>query len=529
MKIALLFGLPDIIGTAAAVNGTLTASSEGEFRLPQGGRREIELATFTLKQGSFPTMIQVKTADHPFSFFLRDVSSEFPIYIPEFRVAVIPATDSRTFQQVADAVAARNLLSDFDRFENEPEESYENACAKNRNQYCPTWLGFGRDMRMFRVGRQDVVNCWNDYLYFGSITPVYHSFPHYYANTLDAYKILFEIGPGEHCRNPITRRLEGGILPILHAVQDEADIQYHITSFTSLEKNLPSERTIRGSDWQAAYANSGCNALTPEAREKIKKLLDREMNRREQETVCAFRAEAVNIGKTPNYAFFKAPHVHGLPRDEGKPKFENGKSWFTADNRVYAVAMIDGQPMPDEEMAILVPPGQKVVFDILVPHSPIDAKRAEKLFQWNFTRHLDAIRNYWRKKLTAAGKITVPETAINERIRAGLLHCDINTLGMTGTGPLLPDVGSYSPIGTESSPMIQIFDSFGWHRIAERCIDFFLVRQKENGYIQNYSNYQSETGPLLWTAGEHFRYTRDLDWLRRVFPQLKKAVEFLLE
>ena len=70
-------------------------------------------------------MINVLTAKNPFSFFLRDVNSENPIYIPEFQAAVLPVEDSRNFRQVADEIAGKVLLSDFGRFENEPEESYE--------------------------------------------------------------------------------------------------------------------------------------------------------------------------------------------------------------------------------------------------------------------------------------------------------------------------------------------------------------------------------------------------------------------
>jgi hypothetical protein len=489
----------------------------------------IEINDCKLERGAFPTIISVKTGEKSFSFFLRDLSSKFPIYIPEFGLAAVPGDDPRGFQEISAAIKAQSLLSDFDRFEKEPEESYENACSHNRDQYCPTWLGLSRDIRMFRVGLQNAVLCGYEYNYFGAITPVYHSFPRKYEDTDYAYKILFEIGPGVNCRNNVTRRLESGTLPILRAVQDEADIQYHITSFAALEKNLLREESLRGSDWQAAYANNGFNALTPDERESMKTLLDSEMNQREEETVCALRVEAVNVGKTPNYAFFKAPHCTPVPDKKEIMEFSGGKAVFTELNKVYAVALIDGKAMSDEEMAVLVEPGQKVVFDILVPHSPLPEKRAEKLFAWDFERQLDACRNFWMQKLESAAKIKVPETAIDERIQAGLLHCDINTLGLEKDGPLLATVGWYAPIGTESAPMIQIYDSMGWHKLAERCIDFFLTRQKENGYIQNYSDYQSETGPLIWTAGEHFRYTRDMDWLKRVMPQLKKAANFLLE
>ena len=68
----------------------------------------------------------------------------------------------------------------------------------------------------------------------------------------------------------------------------------------------------------------------------------------------------------------------------------------------------------------------------------------------------------------------------------------------------------------------------GWHRLAERSLNFFLDRQHADGFIQNFGGYQLETGPALWTMGEHYRYTRDDAWVRRIQPKLLKACEYLL-
>jgi len=94
---------------------------------------------------------------------------------------------------------------------------------------------------------------------------------------------------------------------------------------------------------------------------------------------------------------------------------------------------------------------------------------------------------------------------------------------------VLATIGWYGPIGSESAPIIQFFDSMGWHHLAERALQFFLNRQRDDGFIQNYGGYQLETGPALWTMGEHYRYTRDNAWVKRIRPNLLKACEFLLK
>ncbi|MBT9137876.1 MAG: hypothetical protein DDT31_00418 [Syntrophomonadaceae bacterium] len=534
MKTAILFGI-DSCGKIEVTNGKLnkifaykgTKISGNSFQLSSGSRLEISFTDYTLKNGAFPTIITVTTENNPFSFNLRDVNSDNPIFIPEFKVAIVPAEDSRSYQEVSNAITSRRLVSDFNRFESEPEESYENAGKLNRNQYCRTWLGLGRDMRMFRVGYQDNFDYW------GQVQPCFHSIPQNFPEAENSfYQINFEIGHGASCRPQITRHLEENMLPILHSTQIEQDVHYKITVFATLENESLTDSNVRGSEWEACYANTGINMMSKEGREKIKTLLDREMRLREQEVVCCLRIEAVNTGKVPRYTWFKAAHAtpfkgssYSLP---DKHHFKDGFSIFETIGKIYAVNRIGEDLMPEEEMAILIPPGKSVKFDLLIPHSPISKERADALRKLDFETHLGACRRFWKNKLKSAASIFVPEKPINENIKAGLLQCDLVTLGLESKGPTLATIGWYSPIGTESSPIIQFFDSMGWHKLAERSIQFFFERQHKSGFIQNFNGYESETGPLLWTVGEHFRYTNDVEWLKRVLPNIKKAVDYLL-
>ncbi len=542
-QIAILFGGGKIQGQVNAVNGRVgaLAAKDGKvdgmaFALPAGGRLEVSFAEFSLKRGAFPTICNVFTENNPFAFNLRDVSSATPIFIPEFQVAVVPADDQRDYAQVVWDVAARGAISDFTRYLNEPEESYAHAAGRNRRQYCQTWLGLGRDLRMFRVGYQERYQFW------GQIQPCYHTVPQYLSFLQarfervpeSAYQLNFVIGQGASCRPRISRRLEDGVLPILRSVQVEEDVQYHLTVFATLEKTPLAPGAVRGSEWDACYANTGGNMLSPEQREELRPKLEAEMRGREEETVCCLRVEAVNTGRVPRYAWFKAAFITGFNglalryTDAGKADFQAGYTRLTGCAGVFAVNRLDGAPLPEEEMAVLLQPGETATFDILVPHSPVDQSRAQALMSLDFDAHLDACRAYWRARLESAAQIRVPEKPMDENIRAGLLHCDLATLGREPDGPALATIGWYSPIGTESAPIIQFFDSMGWHKLAERCIDFFFARQQPSGFIQNFARYESETGPLLWTAGEHFRYTRDTAWLKGVLPNIRKAAEYLL-
>lgn len=519
-----LAGLRVTAGRGRTWSGRFEVASDGPVRL------RVACRDCKLSPGSLATRLTIETRRHPFTFFLRDVNAQTPIVIPEYGVAVTVAGDRRGYAEILAAVRALGLKSELERIYGEPEETYATACAANRDQVAPTWLGLSRDMRIFQVGYSRLLGYW------GYVQARYHNTPvrgHETQNQPMA--VAFAIGRGAGCRAAIVRRLDDGVLPILHATQEDGDVRYELTAFATLETRPPTLRNLRGSHWLAAYFNGGCQMATPaECGQYIESLEKTEVKECAEETVCAMRIRAVNTAAFPRYAWFKAA-FHTTPetmdrypavrpgvfdRDTGFSRFESG--------RVFAVNRLDGRPMPDAEVAVLIPPGGSAVFEMLISHQPLPAERAAALAKLNFKQHLAACRSFWRGKLTSAARLSLPEPAVDERVRAGLLHCDLVAFGLEPKDPVEPAIGVYTAIGSESSPIIQFFDSMGWHRLAERCLDFFLARQRPDGFIQNFGGYQLETGPVLWTMGEHYRYTRDDAWARRITPQALKACDYIL-
>jgi hypothetical protein len=147
----------------------------------------------------------------------------------------------------------------------------------------------------------------------------------------------------------------------------------------------------------------------------------------------------------------------------------------------------------------------------------------------SFNEKLTECRNFWKAKLDNAARIKVPEKRIEEMIQAGLLHLDLITYGNEPDGTLAPCIGVYSPIGTESSPIIQFYCSMGLQDIAKRSLMFFLDKQHEDGMIQNFGGYMVETGAALWSMGEYFRYTLDTAWVKEVESKLVKSCDFLIQ
>ena len=97
----------------------------------------------------------------------------------------------------------------------------------------------------------------------------------------------------------------------------------------------------------------------------------------------------------------------------------------------------------------------------------------------------------------------------------------------------------YGTIGSESSPIIQSLDMRGLHKRAESCLNAWLSTQgdsmpagdyisKEGGFFHFWPNYTSDQGGVLWALAEHYLYTWDKDWLRKVAPQIIAGCDFLI-
>ena len=183
--------------------------------------------------------------------------------------------------------------------------------------------------------------------------------------------------------------------------------------------------------------------------------------------------------------------------------------------------------MEQEEVAILLRPGETMTIVVYMPHRPITQERALKLGKTDFTQRHRECRQFWRKKLASAAQISIPDPPINEMIQAGLLQMDLIMYGQEPGGPLAPSIGVYSPIGVYSDATIQFMDSMGWHDVARRALDYFLAKQHDDGFMQNFKGYMAETGAILADMGEHYRYTRDDQWVEGIAPKLIKSCEYI--
>lgn len=167
-----------------------------------------------------------------------------------------------------------------------------------------------------------------------------------------------------------------------------------------------------------------------------------------------------------------------------------------------------------------------MVLDSILSHRPEGLGETVQKQEIHFEEKMAEAAAFWRAKLGKGGITHLPEERLQQLWKAGHAHLELVTLG-EHQGPLLPKVGIYTAIGSESIPIVEFYHSIGEHETARRCVESFLQLQHESGRINLFLHYDIETGAILHLMGLHFAYTRDLEWVRRHAGAIKKAVSYL--
>jgi len=163
-------------------------------------------------------------------------------------------------------------------------------------------------------------------------------------------------------------------LPVLHTELIDEDIEYNNIAFASLESSPLQKGTNIGTQFLVADYYSDGHMFTPEQERLLKPLLETDSNKTEQ-TVLYFRSEATNKSSVPRYAWFRTlrPGSGWWERFKYSYNGENGLSSYSPD-RVFGISKLNGKPLPNEEIAVLLKPNETAVFEFCLPHNPISGK-----------------------------------------------------------------------------------------------------------------------------------------------------------
>ena len=133
----------------------------------------------------------------------------------------------------------------------------------------------------------------------------------------------------------------------------------------------------------------------------------------------------------------------------------------------------------------------------------------------------------WRSALNKGVEIAVGDTELGDVCRASTAYVLLSRVDGTFQAGRTAHIGFWIRDGVYC---MHALDLMGLHKEAEIAINNMLARQREDGLImqENYSNIEWDCqGEALWGAIQHYELTADTEWLRSVFPRIRKAVEWI--
>ncbi|NPV07986.1 MAG: hypothetical protein HPY83_08495 [Anaerolineae bacterium] len=151
---------------------------------------------------------------------------------------------------------------------------------------------------------------------------------------------------------------------------------------------------------------------------------------------------------------------------------------------------------------------------------------------------------FWQRRVAQGAQIETPNPDLNRFYKAHLTHMLIVNDREPGSERLAPRCGGfhYGNFPDEGIMCTADLDRRGYAREAERCLEImvhyqgtvplpgdfethFGVLYGSNGYEMG--GYNRGQGWAMWGLADHYRITRDREWLERVAPAMVKACDWV--
>lgn len=482
----------------SAFNGQLKSVDK------QSGRLVITASTNPDPNSFDRTLVTVSGAKTPFTFAVDDLA-QGALYLPHLGVAVLPENDGRNFGAIVAAKKAAHSLTQYERIGQMPEQTWQNAWSnmppkKSRISFP---LGFDGGRERFQLWRDGSIHfrLYDNYLEArpGRDTPRLKSISGPMA-------LRFGLS-----LTPANRELEQETLPICQTTWETNGLRIQQTAFITELKGTKPDGPVPDSDSLA---------------------------------VAMVRFTVTNQSSKTQSLLFEPEF---LIADKPQPVVLLGNIWTIHTNYlvVYSESTASGQsPLFFGEWTL--PPHESAVATFKIPYLAIqDESERERLKGLNFDREKQAVAAYWERRLNESATLITPEPVLNEFYRAHASHLLINCEREPGSIRRFARVGSYyyGVYGNESCMMVVDLDRRGYHREAQECLDAWLHYQGTVGLPGDFSSkegvlygvggyeaggYNQHHGWILWCLAEHYRFTRDIDWLRSAAPGILAGADWII-
>ncbi|MHB9107477.1 MAG: hypothetical protein ACYDCO_10520 [Armatimonadota bacterium] len=158
--------------------------------------------------------------------------------------------------------------------------------------------------------------------------------------------------------------------------------------------------------------------------------------------------------------------------------------------------------------------------DLLVPYFPLATDEDACLFDADYEACRDATLHLWQERRATGMQITIPEAKVQDAYLQALNHLDLCsvTLDQSEFPTPGPSGGHHIFYERDNIDLTYAYDLIGEHERAERMIDHYGL----------YDVGQESSGMTLWLLGKQLALTGDTAWARRMLPEAKRRMSWLV-
>jgi hypothetical protein len=452
------------------------------------------------------TLITVHGGKKVFTFAVDDLS-QGALFVPHLGVAVLPENDSRDYAAIAAGQKSNGARTLYDRITDLPERTWRAAWAglprKKSDIYFPLGLDGGR--QRFRLDPDGGVRFRSNDGFLqarpGADTP---------RLALEPPDVQFQFSLPTR---PIFRTIEDASIPICHTSWETNGIRISQTAFVTKLEGARAEEPVPPAD-----------ALAVLVAEFV-------FTNVSQSTQTASLPLRYRVGDTPK------------PLRVG----EHGSLWLGEYLRGQVFA--EQQAIAENEKLVWtwkLAPGESQSITFKLPYLVLtEQSEYQALANLDFQKEREAVAGYWRRRLDQSAHLSTPEPMLNEFYRAHAGHLLINCEREPNSTRRFARVGSfhYGAFANESCMMVVDLDRRGYHEEAQECLDAWLHYQgtvglpgdfsSKNGILYGaggyeHGGYNQHHGWILWCLVEHYRFTRDENWLRHAAAGVVSGADWII-
>ena len=479
------------------------------------------------------TIVTVRSKAHSFSFLVDDLEKDKQIFIKDYDVLISQASEKTSLTAYKSELAEKGLTTVYELIKKMPEQTlkraWEELPRKKRSIYFIVGCKgrrqkFGVDTR----GRVFFPKLWN--------VKVKGKYSDRFLWDGDAITYSFGFPNTE----PEERHLEKGFLPIIYAKWVEDGIIYEQEAYATLLfkdvlNDLKGEEMIDGDDPIVCMVKMTITSQSPSPKNVNLKI------------ASILKAHWRDLAGVSEQLSFKDGFVFALYREK-TPK-QRLRYFLDMNGKGNIQERYSPDSWPERYLTyeVHLKPGESHTFYVKIPSiTLLDDSEFEKLKALDYNAEKGKVVKYWLDLLSKGTKIEVPDEWLNDYYRAYLSHVHITDDKEPGSQRYICRVSSfnYGFFPNESAMVINELDRRGLHEEAERRLEVFTHYQGTAVMAGKYSTaegvfygaggyecgqYGQHHGWSLWVLAEHYKYTRDKEWLKKVAPNIIKGCDWIIK